>query len=62
MKTVSDQILANLKRVGVRKIFGIPGDTIDTLMESIRKDKEVDFIICRHEANVSSQYCLYHSK
>ncbi|MGB0837218.1 MAG: thiamine pyrophosphate-binding protein [Flavobacteriaceae bacterium] len=53
MKTVSDQILANLKRVGVRKIFGIPGDTIDTLMESIRKDKEVDFIICRHEANAA---------
>ncbi|MGB0777527.1 MAG: thiamine pyrophosphate-binding protein [Flavobacteriaceae bacterium] len=53
MKTVSDQLLENLKNVGVKRIFGIPGDTIDTLMESIRKDPEVDFIICRHEANAA---------
>jgi thiamine pyrophosphate-dependent acetolactate synthase large subunit-like protein len=49
--TISTQILAILKRAGVRRIYGIPGDTIDTLMESIRADDEFDFILTRHEAN-----------
>lgn len=53
MRTISDQILNNLKKAGVEYIFGIPGDTIDTLMESIRKDQEVEFIICRHESNAA---------
>jgi len=52
-KTLSDQILASLKAVGVRRIYGIPGDTIDTLMESIRVDPEVEFIVCRHEENAA---------
>ena len=49
--TVSDQVLATLKSAGVDRIFGIPGDTIDTLMESIRKDDDVEFVVCRHESN-----------
>lgn len=48
---ISTQILEILKRVGVERIYGIPGDTIDTLMESIRADDDVDFILTRHEAN-----------
>jgi thiamine pyrophosphate-dependent acetolactate synthase large subunit-like protein len=51
--TLSDQLLATLKAVGVRHIFGIPGDTIDTLMESIRIDDEVEFVVCRHEENAA---------
>lgn len=50
---LSDQLLATLKAVGVRRIFGIPGDTIDTLMESLRVDDEVEFIVCRHEENAA---------
>ncbi|MCH2141688.1 MAG: thiamine pyrophosphate-binding protein [Phycisphaerales bacterium] len=49
--TVSDQLLATLKSAGVDRIFGIPGDTIDTLMESIRKEGDVEFVVCRHESN-----------
>jgi thiamine pyrophosphate-dependent acetolactate synthase large subunit-like protein len=51
--TLSDQLLATLKAVGVRRIYGIPGDTIDTLMESIRIDDEVEFVVCRHEENAA---------
>ena len=50
-KKISDQVVEILKTAGVRKIYGIPGDTIDTLMESIRADNEVDFVLTRHEAN-----------
>ena len=52
-RTLSDQILETLKSVGVRRIYGIPGDTIDTLMESIRVDDDVEFVVCRHEANAA---------
>lgn len=48
---LSNQILAILKRAGVQRIYGIPGDTIDTLMESIRSDDAMQFILTRHEAN-----------
>ncbi|MCH2173702.1 thiamine pyrophosphate-binding protein [Myxococcota bacterium] len=52
-RTLSDQILETLKAVGVRRIYGIPGDTIDTLMESLRKEPEVEFVVCRHEENAA---------
>ncbi len=52
-KNLSDQLLETLKAVGVRRIFGIPGDTIDTLMESLRIDDEVEFVVCRHEENAA---------
>jgi thiamine pyrophosphate-dependent acetolactate synthase large subunit-like protein len=52
-KTLSDQVLETLKSVGVRRIFGIPGDTIDTLMESLRVDDDVEFVVCRHEENAA---------
>ena len=52
-RTLSDQILDTLKAVGVRRIYGIPGDTIDTLMESLRKDGDTEFVVCRHEENAA---------
>lgn len=52
-QTVSDELLKHLKYIGVKRIYGIPGDTIDTLMESLRADKDVDFIVCRHEENAA---------
>lgn len=50
-ETISTQVLNILKNAGVKRVYGIPGDTIDTLMESIRADDEVEFILTRHEAN-----------
>lgn len=49
MKNISDEIVEILTRAGVKHIFGIPGDTIDSLMESLRIQKEIEFIIMRHE-------------
>lgn len=46
---VSDQIVNILNQIGVKRIYGIPGDTIDSLMESLRKQNNIDFIILRHE-------------
>ena len=46
---VSDQIINMLANMGIKQIFGIPGDTIDSMMESIRKQNEIEFIVLRHE-------------
>ncbi|MDP6986958.1 MAG: hypothetical protein QGG74_02830 [Phycisphaerales bacterium] len=43
-RTPSDQRLDTLKSVGVRRIVGIPGDTINTLLESLPKDVAGDRI------------------
>lgn len=48
-KNISDQLVEILTHLGVKQIFGIPGDTIDSLMESLRIQKEIEFIILRHE-------------
>jgi len=48
-RTVSDRIVDFLSEQGVRQVFGIPGDTIDSLMESLRKQSRVHFVIMRHE-------------
>lgn len=48
-QTVSDQIVDFLVEAGVRHVFGIPGDTIDSLMEALRKRPEIRFILVRHE-------------
>lgn len=46
---ISDQILNILTQIGVNRIYGIPGDTIDSLMESIREQSKVKLIVLRHE-------------
>jgi thiamine pyrophosphate-dependent acetolactate synthase large subunit-like protein len=48
-RTVSDRIVEFIEERGVAQVFGIPGDTIDSLMESLRKQNAVHFVVMRHE-------------
>lgn len=48
-KNVSDQIVEFLIDIGVKHIYGIPGDTVDSIMESLRKQNKIRFVVCRHE-------------
>lgn len=47
--TVYDQMLKVLSTVGVRHIFGVPGDAINPLIDSIRRQKDIQFIHVAHE-------------
>ncbi|WP_077624884.1 pyruvate oxidase [Sediminibacillus massiliensis] len=39
-----------MKSYGINKVFGIPGDSINNIVESLREEKEdIDFIQVRHE-------------
>ena len=48
-KNVSDQIVEFLTEIGVKYIYGIPGDTIDSLMESLRKQDKIKIVVMHHE-------------
>lgn len=47
--TVYDQVLQIIKRHRVHRIFGIPGDAINPLVDAIRRDQEMTFIHVTHE-------------
>jgi pyruvate oxidase len=45
-----DVLVDKLIEQGVKRIYGIPGDSINTLLDSIRRhEKKIDFILVRHE-------------
>src|SRR4051794_33965141 len=59
-QTAADIIVQTLTNWGVDTIFGIPGDGINGLMESLRKQKEkIRFIQVRHEEAAAFMACGY---
>lgn len=48
-KTAAQLLLDILVEYGVEYIFGLPGDSIDPLMEPLRRDQRIRFIQVRHE-------------
>ena len=48
-RTVSDVFIETLIAAGVRRIYGVVGDSLNGLTEVIRKSKEVDWLHVRHE-------------
>ncbi len=46
---VADQLISILTDAGVKRIYGIPGDTIDPIIEALRVQDKIQFIIMRHE-------------
>ncbi len=48
-KTVAEVLWDVLAFHGVEQVFGIPGDSIDLLLESLHKDRRIRFVQVRHE-------------
>lgn len=46
---VADKIVEQLEEIGVKHIYGIPGDSNLPLIESLRKSEKIKFILTRHE-------------
>jgi len=53
LTTVADKIIEQLAATGVKFVFGIPGDSNLPLVESIRKQKNIRFILTRHEGTAA---------
>lgn len=48
-KTVSDQVVEMLASAGVRRIYGMAGDALHPLMESLQRDSRIRWVHVRHE-------------
>lgn len=48
-RTVADIIVDNLAKGGVERIYGVPGDSIDPLVEAIRRKRLIKYVQVRHE-------------
>ncbi len=49
MPTVAANIVATLKASGVRRIYGIPGDSLNGFTDALRRDGEIAWEHVRHE-------------
>jgi pyruvate dehydrogenase (quinone) len=47
--TVADVIVATLKASGVRRVYGLPGDSFNGFTDALRRDGEVVWEHVRHE-------------
>ena len=48
-QTVADLVTAALHSVGVRRIYGVVGDSLNGITESLRKRGDIEWIHTRHE-------------
>ena len=48
-KTVADQFVGTLAAAGVKRIFGVVGDTLNGLADAIRRQGKIEWVHVRHE-------------
>jgi pyruvate dehydrogenase (quinone)/pyruvate oxidase len=59
-KTAADVLIDGLQRWGVDVVFGLPGDGINGIMESLRQREDaIRFIQVRHEESAAFMACAY---
>ena len=49
IENVADLIAETLIQAGVKRIFGVVGDSLNGLTEALRKRETIDWIHVRHE-------------
>ncbi|AWB44766.1 ubiquinone-dependent pyruvate dehydrogenase [Paenibacillus sp. CAA11] len=47
--TIADQVLEALLNAGVKRIYGIVGDSLNAILDSIRRSEQIEWIHVRHE-------------
>lgn len=48
-QTVADQLVQRLADAGIRRIFGIVGDSLNALTDSVRRHEAIEWVPVRHE-------------
>ncbi|MFM0740164.1 ubiquinone-dependent pyruvate dehydrogenase [Paraburkholderia xenovorans] len=49
MTTAADYLVATLAHVGVKRIYGVVGDSLNGISDSLRRSGDIDWIHVRHE-------------
>ncbi|MCQ4207966.1 ubiquinone-dependent pyruvate dehydrogenase [Streptomyces longispororuber] len=53
MSTFAEHVIASLKASGVRRLYGLPGDSLNGLTDAIRREEDVDWVHVRHEESAA---------
>lgn len=48
-RTIADAVVESLIRAGVKRIYGITGDSLNAVQDSVRKSGKIEWIHVRHE-------------
>src|SRR5467141_2648499 len=48
-KTVAEVFIETLVKAGVKRVYGVSGDSLNGLTDTIRKNKKIDWLHVRHE-------------
>lgn len=48
-KTISDSLIEALLNAGITRVYGIVGDSLNAVIDSIRRSKKIEWISVRHE-------------
>jgi pyruvate oxidase len=48
-KSVADIVIEQLVKWNVKRLYGIPGDAINSLIDAVRRNRSIEFILVRHE-------------
>ena len=49
MPTIAENLVSVLAANGVRRVWGVPGDSLNGITEAIRREKDVEWMLVRHE-------------
>jgi pyruvate dehydrogenase (quinone) len=49
VSTVAETIVAHLKASGVRRVYGLPGDSLNGFTDALRRDGSIQWLHVRHE-------------
>jgi len=49
MKTVADQFAETLEAAGVKRVYGIVGDSLNGLTDALRRQRKIEWVHVRHE-------------
>lgn len=49
MASVADHLIHQLEEAGVRHIYGIVGDSLNPIVDAVRRSKKIDWVHVRHE-------------
>src|SRR6267378_7729242 len=49
MKTVADQFAETLAAAGIKRVYGIVGDSLNGLTDAFRRQREIEWVHVRHE-------------
>jgi pyruvate dehydrogenase (quinone) len=49
MPTIAETVVHTLAANGIRRVWGVPGDSLNAVTEAIRREKGIEWLLVRHE-------------